>query len=74
MASNPIDQSAVPPTQPGPLGTGEPLSRWPTVIGIISIVLGSLGILVWLWAMIAPFVMGSMLSNLPSAQLEAMEK
>ena len=36
---------SVPPMAPGPIPQVRPTSRWPTVIGIIAIVLGSLGAL-----------------------------
>ena len=37
---------SVPPMAPGPIPQAHPTSRWPKVIGIIAIVLGSLGALV----------------------------
>jgi hypothetical protein len=43
---------AAPPTTPGQIVTYA--SNWPTVIGVISICLGTLGTLANLWAIVAP--------------------
>lgn len=56
---------AAPPTSPGALEARRP--AWPTVIGVIGIVLGALGALSAIWAAVAPKVMGDMLSTMSTA-------
>ncbi len=57
-------QSAAPPTVQGEFVPTRPPSSWPTVIGIIAIVLGSLGSLANAWALIAPLVMEAFLGQM----------
>lgn len=45
-----------PPTTPGPLGVPQRPSAWPTVIGILAIILGAIGLLGSVWGTVAPFV------------------
>ena len=54
-----------PPIEPGALGTGTPAPTWPKPIGIIAIILGSLGVLGGFWGMVAPKVMATMAANMP---------
>jgi|GEM_PF-2778596 len=41
--SDPIDPAAAPPTTQGDFVPVKPPESWPTVIGVISIIFGSLG-------------------------------
>ena len=56
-----------PPTQPGSLPVPQP-EGWPTVIGVIAIVLGALGAIGGLWGLVAPAVMGNVLAAAPAVQ------
>lgn len=42
-----------PPTQAGALAVGAGPPAWPKVIGVISIVLGAGGVLLWIWSLVA---------------------
>ncbi|MGQ9651521.1 MAG: hypothetical protein ACUVXJ_15550 [Phycisphaerae bacterium] len=60
-----------PPIQPGSLARpagyspcSSPIPVWPTVIGILGIVLGSLGLLGGIWGAVAPFVMKTFFQNM----------
>ena len=55
--SEPDPQPLAPPTHPGAIAAPVRPSNWPTVIGIIAIVLGAGGILVGLWGAAAPLLM-----------------
>ncbi len=55
-STSPSVQPAAPPTVPGPLGDGtQSGSLWPSVLGILAVVVGALGTLGGLWAAAAPF-------------------
>ncbi|MFW6058903.1 MAG: hypothetical protein ACODAQ_01900 [Phycisphaeraceae bacterium] len=58
-----IEPSAPPTVRGAQAGARRP-SRWPTVLGIISIVLGALGLLGLIWQMAMPFVMEPFLNSL----------
>ncbi len=47
-----------PPITAGPISIRAEAPAWPTVIGIIAIVLGAGGVLGGLWGILTPFVMG----------------
>lgn len=72
----------VPPMAPGPIPQAQPTSRWPKVIGIIAIVLGSLGALGGCLGMFGPMftnMMKDMIENQPgsgqvTAQFAVMEE
>lgn len=60
-----------PPIQPGPLARpagyspySSPIPVWPTVIGVVGIVLGSLGLLGAIWGAVAPLVMKTLFPNM----------
>lgn len=61
------------PWQPAPVQS--PQTSWPTVVGIIMIVLGALGSCINLWGVVAPVVMQALLSTTqdqdPSTQAAA---
>lgn len=51
--------SAIPPTTPLPYVPPEPpRSKWPTIVGILAIIWGSLGILGAIWAAVALMIPG----------------
>lgn len=57
---------AHPPTDPHTMPAAvRPPPTWPAAIGIVSIVLGSLGALGGCWGMIAPFMMGAIFDAMP---------
>ncbi len=56
--SDPESTPLAPPTQPGAIAAPARPSNWPTVIGIIAIVLGAGGILGGVWGAAAPVLMG----------------
>lgn len=70
--------AVAPPTRPGMVA--EPPARqsgWPKVIGIIAIVLGSLGILGAVYGAVSPLVMGPLARMMPAehaAGVEAMQE
>lgn len=51
-------QPAIRPTQPGPMVRAKPASNWPTVIGIIAMVFGGLGILGGAWGVVGTLMPG----------------
>jgi hypothetical protein len=57
----PAPVRSAPPTVPGALPP--PRTAWPTVLGIIGIVFGALAILGCLWGLVAPFVMGGIMTG-----------
>lgn len=66
---DPHPPTPAPPTEQGEFALPKARAVWPTVIGIISIVLGSLGALGYAWSCIAPYVMeSSFLANDPNVQ------
>ncbi|MCH7814002.1 MAG: hypothetical protein IID40_08270 [Planctomycetes bacterium] len=72
MSHEPPPTAARPPVQPGELYfTPEP-SSWPKVIGIISIVLGSLGILGGINGALSPFYAASLAKFMPGQSAEVM--
>lgn len=58
------ETSDIPPVQQGDFEVPQSPPAWPKVIGVISIVLGSLGILTNLWGAVAPFLMDAMFGSL----------
>ena len=72
----PLGIPGAPPTQPVTYAPPAQRSSWPTVLGIIAIVLGALGILGGLWGLISPMVMKAAWANAPApnqAMLDAIE-
>jgi hypothetical protein len=64
-----------PPTIPGDLGLPEKRSAWPTVIGIIAILFGALGLLHGCLTSATPLTIGfaeNMTQNLPQADADQM--
>ena len=55
-----------PPIDPGAMGSSTPAPTWHKPIGIIAIIVGSLGVLNGCWGTVAPKVMTMMAPNLPS--------
>lgn len=66
-------QQFAPPTDPGEISTPQRPSNWPTVIGIIAIVFGALGILGGLWNAAAVFMVDTMASMMPPGQADTFE-
>lgn len=66
-------QPVMPPMQPGGMQMPEQRSAWPTVIGIIAIVLGSLGILGGCWGLATPWFLGVIKDIVPPGQATGME-
>ena len=62
--------SAIPPQHPGEIGRPEQPATWPTVIGVISIVLGSGACLGGAWGFFAPQFMKMMADQMPQDQAE----
>ncbi|UCD29964.1 MAG: hypothetical protein JSV03_05675, partial [Planctomycetota bacterium] len=60
----------VPPTVPGEMVMPAPTSTWPTVVGIIAIVLGALGILGGIWG--AVFSLFGPITIMPMPQSQTM--
>lgn len=66
----PMPPPLTPPIEPGPLARpagyspyASPVPVWPTVIGVLGIVLGSLGLLGGIWGAVAPIVMKTLFQN-----------
>ncbi len=59
------DQPSTPPRQPGALGVPSRPSTWPTVLGVIAIVLGGLGALGGCWGVVAVPLMEAFLGTAP---------
>ena len=57
--------AAHPPMAPTGYVAARPPSTWPNAIGIVSIVLGSLGCLSGLWVAISPWFMGLIMDMIP---------
>lgn len=57
---------AAPPTMPGTLGPRR--TTWPSVLGVITIVLGSLGILSGLWTAVSPLFADLFVGLVPGGQ------
>ena len=55
--SDPESTPLAPPTQPGAIAAPPRPSNWPTVIGIIAIVVGAGGILLNMWGAGMPLLM-----------------
>ena len=53
------EPSRHPPIAPGALQRPRQEPAWPMVLGIISIVFGGVGVLVYLWGTLAPFLLKS---------------
>ena len=60
--------NAIPPQQPGEIGSPEQTTTWPKVVGVISIVLGSGACLSGGWGFAAPRFMKMMADLLPQDQ------
>lgn len=72
----PHDPSAAsaPPTRPGPLPAPPRTSKWPTILGVIAIVLGVLGVLGGVWGFVAPAVMPHIMPDIPSEVAAELER
>jgi hypothetical protein len=68
VATQDFPNVSLPPTQPRPWATPENRPVWPTVIGIIGIVVGGLGLMGGLWGAIAPFFLKFMASYVPETE------
>jgi hypothetical protein len=70
--------AATPPTEAARMDTPQQPSSWPTVLGVIAVAFGILGILGGLWGIIAPFVMNAMIAAMgpspPTAMIETMQQ
>ncbi len=53
MQPSPAALPPVPPTQPGAIPLAQPRSLWPTVLGIVAVILAGLGLLSLMWQMAA---------------------
>jgi hypothetical protein len=62
-----------PPTQPGAIPEPARGSVWPTVIGVIAIVLGVFSAIGALWGMVSPHIMGAFVSRMPGQSASAMQ-
>jgi len=63
MAADQVGPSLAPPTDPGELAVPGRLSTWPTVIGVLAIVFGSLATLGGLCGVLGPLVMPGLLQG-----------
>lgn len=66
-------QPITPPRQPGALVARTEVAAWPTVVGIIAIVLGAGGILGGCMAIGSPWFTELMSMNMPSGQVTVLE-
>lgn len=71
--SDPIDPAAAPPTTQGDFVPVKPPESWPTVIGVISIIFGSLGVLSGACGGAFLLLSGPLVSMIPEAQASEME-
>lgn len=62
-------QGPTPPTQPGGLPPLSQPSAWPTVIGIIAIIVGAGGALMAVWGVASLFLMDRMRTAVPTSQM-----
>ena len=60
--------SAIPPQQPGEIGGPEQAATWPKIIGVISIVFGSVACLSGAWGLLAPRLMEAVAVKAPQSQ------
>jgi hypothetical protein len=65
---------AAPPTQPGALPVAEPATKWPTVLGIIGIIVGVLGAMSAAWGIVSFSLFPEMMRAMPPEAVAAMEK
>lgn len=65
MSTNPWEQPATPPRQPGTLGVQPDPPSWPMVFGVIAIVLGALGCLGGCWGAVSPLFLGAVFEMVP---------
>ena len=65
---------SAPPTRPGPIVAPARPSTWPTVIGIIAIILGAGGILWGLWSALGPLLARWFEPFMLEGQVEAMDE
>lgn len=59
---------AAPPTVRGAQPAAPRPSSWPTVLGVIAIVLGALAVVGAVWQLVMPFVLGTFLDSLSAGQ------
>lgn len=71
--SDPIDPAAAPPTTQGDFVPVKPPESWPTVIGVISIIFGSLGVLSGACGGALLLLSGPLVSMIPEEQASEME-
>jgi|GEM_PF-709701 len=60
---------AVPPMQPSALAPQVVQAAWPTVLGVLSIVLGALWLLSGVWAIVAPIVLENAFGGMADQQM-----
>ena len=65
---------AAPPTQPGLLPVAQAVSKWPTVFGVIGIIVGVLGALGAAWGIISSFALPQMMQEAPALSAASLEK
>lgn len=68
----PSPASDAPPTEQGEFSSPRRSAAWPTSVGVISIVCGSLGILANLWGAISPYFMHSFTASLGPSSTPSM--
>lgn len=62
--------ASTPPMQPGEVAPGAMTSAWPTVVGILAIILGGFGVLGGVWGVVYPIVVGSLADAMPQMQAQ----
>ncbi len=65
---------SIPPTMPGPLPAPGVRTTWPTVIGVIAIILGVFGTLGNVWGIVAASFMPQMMSSAPPDVVDQMKQ
>jgi hypothetical protein len=77
MPPFPPPTPAMPPTARAPASYAPSRSTWPTVLGVIAIVFGALGLLKGIWGLLSPLFLDAMADMMPSesaASFEVMEE
>jgi len=69
VSTIPCSQPPTPPREPGALSMESGPSSWPTVLGVIAIVLGGLGCLGGCWGALSPLFIRGVLKMVPQAQM-----
>jgi hypothetical protein len=73
MTTNPAGRTpgpaAAPPTTPEALDLEQGRSSWPTVIGVIAVILAAGGILIAVWRLLGPLITGASGAKAPPQEL-----